>query len=280
MNCLRLSAVAGYGLTFLTFVVGCWPTPTPWRSGGYLLTYRLATGESADDASMVRAIQSRLDLAGFKGAVVRSAPDEQFEIELPGADAEALSQVKKLLGSTGSLEFRILAHKQLHPEVVTRALEPSEGEPTRNESFWRKYDPQNVVPGDSTVTRVDANQDNQVLVLNDTWNLNGSHLKSATAGVDSSLQPCLLGQWKGEGPFLMAQMTTAHPPGSEVRLAIIYDDVVIAAPVIQEKITEQFQITGNFTQQEIDIMVATLKSGRLPARLDATPVSERRVEPQ
>ena len=129
------------------------------------------------------------------------------------------------------------------------------------------------------VTRVDVNQDHQVLVLNDKWNLNASHLKSATAGVDSSLQPCLLGQWKGEGPFLMAQMTT-HPPGSEVRLAILYDDVVIAAPVIQEKITEQFQITGDFTQQEIDTMAATLKSGKFPARLDATPVSERRVEPQ
>ena len=50
-------------------------------------------------------------------------------------------------------------------------------------------------------------------------------------------------------------------------LAIVLNDKIRSAPVIQGKITDSGEITGNFTQQEAEDLGLTLRSGALPAKV-------------
>ncbi len=53
------------------------------------------------------------------------------------------------------------------------------------------------------------------------------------------------------------------------QLAIILDDIVQSAPVIQERIAGgNAQITGNFTPQEANDLAIVLRAGALPAPVD------------
>src|SRR5262249_6333181 len=57
-------------------------------------------------------------------------------------------------------------------------------------------------------------------------------------------------------------------------LAIILDGLIKSAPTINSEIRNSGQITGNFTQKEVDNLVNVLRAGRLPATLKQQPVSE------
>ena len=75
-------------------------------------------------------------------------------------------------------------------------------------------------------------------------------------------------------------MTGEHVPIGDFRykLAIVLDDVVQTAPNILSQITDNGRITGDFTQREVDEIVAIINAGALPAALEPTPVRETIVE--
>jgi preprotein translocase subunit SecD len=60
-------------------------------------------------------------------------------------------------------------------------------------------------------------------------------------------------------------------------LAIILDGKVVSAPVINSRITDSGVIEGSFTQQEVQDLVTTLRSGALPAGI--TYLEDRTVGP-
>jgi SecD/SecF fusion protein len=64
------------------------------------------------------------------------------------------------------------------------------------------------------------------------------------------------------------------------RLGIALDGELLSAPLIQSKITNGFLLTGNFTQEEVDSIVAILRSGTLPGKLEEEPVLEEYVNPK
>ncbi len=63
-------------------------------------------------------------------------------------------------------------------------------------------------------------------------------------------------------------------------LAIVLDQKIISAPNLLSRITDNGQITGNFTENDIDYLVSTLDAGSLKAQLADEPISERTVGPQ
>ena len=62
-------------------------------------------------------------------------------------------------------------------------------------------------------------------------------------------------------------------------LCILLDNLAISAPTIQSKIGTEGQITGTFTQEEVDDMVNKLNAGSLPARLIEQPISVNTIGP-
>ena len=62
-------------------------------------------------------------------------------------------------------------------------------------------------------------------------------------------------------------------------LCILLDGLAISAPNIQTKITTDGQITGSFSQEEVEDMISKLNAGSLPAMLIEQPISIKTIGP-
>ncbi len=124
-------------------------------------------------------------------------------------------------------------------------------------------------------------RDIQVLMYRDEYNVTGKHLGIIKPDFDEQGKLCVSFTLRGEGPRLFGMLTGQNIPdpntGTQRRLGILLDGTLLSAPVIQSRISYRGQITGRFTQQEIDFLVGVLRSGRLPAVLSQTPISENNI---
>jgi SecD/SecF fusion protein len=115
--------------------------------------------------------------------------------------------------------------------------------------------------------------------VDEDYRVRGSDLSFASAGRDQNLSPDIEFGFSGDGIGRMSQLTGNNLPdqsGSR-QLGIVFDGALISAPTIQGHISDRGQITGRFTQAEVDNYVALLKEGKLPAVLKKTPVSENQI---
>ncbi|MCI0379189.1 MAG: protein translocase subunit SecF, partial [Gemmataceae bacterium] len=111
--------------------------------------------------------------------------------------------------------------------------------------------------------------------------LDGSYLVRAQAD-NQDLRPAVAFTFNTAGGELMGNITRKNVPsgsGSEEsqvkrHLAIILDGWVMSAPTINSEIRTHGQISGSFTQKEVDGLVNILRAGQLPATLKQQPVSE------
>lgn len=107
----------------------------------------------------------------------------------------------------------------------------------------------------------------------------GDDLSSAATEFDKTGQPIVAFRLKPAGATKMLRMTAANQPDGNFhrRMAIIMDEEVLSAPQLNSPISNNGQITGRFTKEEVDFLVTILRSGRLPATLSDVPASENRV---
>jgi SecD/SecF fusion protein len=115
-------------------------------------------------------------------------------------------------------------------------------------------------------------------------NLQGKHLASVSESVDDVGHPCLDFAMTDRGARVLAAVTSSNLPdstsGLRRRLGIIFDDQLISAPAIMGTIRQRGVITGNFTREEVQMLVAILRAGELPAKLNKQPVETREVKPR
>lgn len=105
--------------------------------------------------------------------------------------------------------------------------------------------------------------------------LKGEDLAFASAGKNSEdFSPCILFTMKGESAAKMGQLTNTY---LKRKLAIVFDNNLLSAPTIQSPISSNGQITGRFTQKEVDFMVEILRSGSMPVVLQHDPISENKI---
>jgi SecD/SecF fusion protein len=110
--------------------------------------------------------------------------------------------------------------------------------------------------------------------------ISGDFLVNATAGMSSKGGLAIHFCFNTEGGNRFYELTTKNKPtggretGFRRQLAIIFDGQVISAPTLNEPIRTNGEISGNFTQDDIDFMVRTLRAGALPATLKKEPVSQ------
>ena len=91
-------------------------------------------------------------------------------------------------------------------------------------------------------------------------------------------EPVVGFEFNEKGAKIFAELTTQH---EKKRMAILLDDEVYSAPVINEPITDGRGIIqmGKFDPDEVNDLVKTLKSGSLPASVNPNPVSMRSFGP-
>lgn len=113
-----------------------------------------------------------------------------------------------------------------------------------------------------------------LMVYDPDFAIHGNDLAMVYAGHDEALRPAIHFTMGGEGALKMGHVTQEN---LHRKLAIIFDGQLLSAPVIQSKISENGQITGNFTQQEVDFIVGILKSGSMPVVMQKHPISENQI---
>ena len=185
-------------------------------------------------------VRRRIDETGTKEPTIIRRGNDRILIELPGLDDP--NRIKKLLGKTANLSFRLVSETEdtFGAELLT--FENNEDQLNISKRVILSGD--NLINAKPTID----NQNNQT-VVSFTFDRVGAK-KFGRATTDN------VGK----------------------RIAIILDNKIISAPVIQEPILGgNGQITGDFTFQSATDLALLLRSGALPAPL--TIIEERTVGP-
>jgi SecD/SecF fusion protein len=124
----------------------------------------------------------------------------------------------------------------------------------------------------------------EVLMMTDDYRVEGQHLSSASMSFDSLGRPAVSFFMKPLGASLFGKLTgsnlpdTSSNPPIKKQLGIVLDKKLLSAPTINSRITSRGVIEGDFTQQEVEDLVAILKAGRLKAAIAPNPVAQDKSE--
>ncbi|NIP86881.1 MAG: protein translocase subunit SecD [Planctomycetales bacterium] len=129
-----------------------------------------------------------------------------------------------------------------------------------------------------TRPRQDGGKD--ALVIIDDLHVDGSYLTRASPDFrDGQLAVGFNFNAGGAKKFGALTSANVRESGRKRRLGIILDEELLSAPNLNSVIRESGQITGDFTQAEVDELVGILNAGSLPAALNREPISVQLVSP-
>ena len=190
-------------------------------------------------AQNMEIIRRRVDAMGTKEASIARQGTDRIVIEAPGeSDPEKL---KAVIGKTAKLTF----------QMVDDTVTPDDIAAGR-------------IPPDSVLLPSDDNYDKNGVVVKRRSVVDGKMLVSASAGFDQQTgRPDIAFRFDGQGTRRFAEASSQNVGK---RFAIVLDNRIISAPVINEPITTgSGQITGNFTTDSAAQLALLLRSGALPA---------------
>jgi len=206
----------------------------------------------------LETIRNRIDQFGVSEPDIRRQGEKRILIQLPGIKDR--QRAKDLIGKTALLEFK-LVDESLNPRD---ALEGNT--PPGSEILYQDIED----PETKEVTG------KKPWLIKKRTMLTGAHLTDARVQIDSQYnEPYVSIDFDKKGARIFARIT-----GENVnkRLAIVLDQTVYSAPVIQEKISGgAARITGNFTTEEARDLAIVLRAGALPAPVNI--LEERSVGP-
>jgi preprotein translocase subunit SecD len=196
--------------------------------------------DTADAVSQdIEIVRKRIDSLGTREPSITRQGIDRIVIEAPGeSDPEKL---KSVIGQTAKLTF------QMVDDTVTPEQMAS-GE----------------VPPDDVV--LPAN-DGPPMAVNRRAVVSGEMLTDARQSFDQNGRPAISFRFNGAGAKRFGDTTLQNV---NKRFAIIIDNKILSAPVIQEAILGgSGEITGNFTAESASNLALELRSGALPAPLKA-----------
>ena len=205
----------------------------------------------------LETIRNRIDQFGVSEPEITLQGTDRILIQLPGVKDP--QRAKSLIGRTALLEFK-LVDEEGDIEAALKGNIP-EGDILL---YQRVVDPKT-----GGVKKVPY-------LLKEKTLMTGEILKDARVALDSQFhEPYIALEFDDIGAKLFEQITGANV---KKRLAIILDDNVYSAPVIQERIAGgRAQITGRFTTDEANELAIVLRAGALPAPVRI--IEERTVGP-
>ena len=205
----------------------------------------------------LETIRNRVDQFGVSEPEITLQGTDRILIQLPGIKDP--QRAKSLIGRTALLEFKLVDDEG----DIETALKGSI--PEGDIILYQKV----VDPKTGGVKKVPY-------LLKEKTLMTGEVLKDARVALDSQFhEPYISMEFDDIGAKLFEQITGANV---KKRLAIILDDNVYSAPVIQERIAGgKAQITGRFTTDEANELAIVLRAGALPAPVKI--IEERTVGP-
>lgn len=234
-------------------------------SGSYTYRMRSPVESSLRDESVRQALQTierRVNELGVAEPIVApySVGGDQILVQLPGVSDVA--RAKEIIRATALLELKIVedgpaASQELLLQTRNGVLPPDMEVVTGASNMLTGGAPETVY---YLVRRVAA--------------VTGRDLRNARPTLDEFNQPAVSFSLNREGARKFGEVTSQNIGRS---LAILLDGRVETAPTIEGRITDEGQISGTFTQQEVADLGLVLRSGALPASL--TYLEERTIGP-
>ncbi len=209
------------------------------------LTQRMS---SAIEAS-IETIRRRVDAFGTTEPSIQRQGRNRVLVQVPGI--QDVERLKKLIGETGKLEFKLV-------------------DPAANADQVAQS--KHVPPGDEL--RFTTTTPPEPIVLKEQTLLTGQDLVDAQPGFDPRTgEPVVTFRFDANGAKRFGKVTQENVG---LPFAILLDEKVITAPRINEPILGGTgQISGNFTVEKATDLSVLLRSGALPAKL--TVIEERTV---
>ncbi len=192
----------------------------------------------------IETIRNRLDQFGLAEPTVAKQGDEKILVELPGIKTQEEEQrARELISRAAYLQMMALDE-----ERQSRVYQMSDAEAA-------KY-------GD--VILEDAARPGVKYLIKEIQILDGSMLTNASVSFDQQTnQPVINFTLSSEGGAIFGDFTEKNVGN---HLAIVLDDKVFSAPVINERIGGgSGQISGSYTPQEAQDLAIALRSGALLA---------------
>ncbi len=124
----------------------------------------------------------------------------------------------------------------------------------------------------------------QILMLepeSERSNVEGKHIKFTRSSRDERGRPAVSFTMTNDGARRMNLMTTLNKPDqndNKKLLGIVLDEQLHSAPSINSPITEQGEISGRFTTEEVRDLIIKLDSGKLDVALNKNPISMQFIE--
>lgn len=199
-------------------------------------------------AQSMEVIRNRVDAVGTTEPTIQRQGDNRVLLQVPGfGDTERLIN---LVSQTARMTFHLV-----HPTMSAAQAE---------------------VQGIPSGYMILPSKDGGSELLNENVELGGESLTNASSGFDQQTGQAVVSfQFNTSGAITFGQITSANVGK---RFAIVLDDQVITAPVINQPITGgSGQISGSFNSQTAADLAVQLKAGALPASLDV--VEQRSVGP-
>ncbi len=198
--------------------------------------------------SAIETIRRRVDALGTTEPTIQRQGEDRIVLQVPGFREP--QRLKELVGQTAKLTFHLVDH----------SMSVSDAQSTR------------PPPGSSIYEPLDPSDPPELLrnrVL-----LSGEDLVDAQAGFDQQTNEVIVSfRFNSSGAQRFARISSENV---NRRFAIVLDDKVITAPVINEPILGgSGQISGNFTVEAANNLAILLRSGALPASLQV--IEERSV---
>jgi len=205
----------------------------------------------------LETIRNRIDQFGVSEPEITLQGTDRILIQLPGVRDP--QRAINLIGRTALLEFK-LVDEEGDLEAALKGDLP-EGDIIL---YQRSVDPKT-----GGVRKIPY-------LLKEKTLMTGEYLKDARVAIDTQFnEPYVALEFDDVGGKLFEQITGANV---KKRLAIILDDNVYSAPVIQERIPGgRAQITGRFDMKEAGDLAIVLRAGALPAPVKI--IEERSVGP-
>jgi len=205
----------------------------------------------------LETIRKRVDQFGVSEPEITLQGTDRILIQLPGIKDP--QRAKSLIGRTALLEFKLVDEEGDLEEALKGNV------PEGDIILYQRV----VDPKTGGVKKIPY-------LLKEKTLMTGEVLKDARVALDSQFHEPYIGlEFDDIGAKLFEQITGANV---KKRLAIILDDNVYSAPVIQERIAGgRAQITGRFTTDEANELGIVLRAGALPAPVKV--IEERTVGP-
>ncbi|MBM3615146.1 MAG: protein translocase subunit SecD [Alphaproteobacteria bacterium] len=196
---------------------------------------RLASDSRTVQQSL-EIIRRRVDEVGTREPTIQRQGDDRILIQVPGIGSA--QELKAIIGTTAKLTFH---------QVLGRTSDAG------------------ADPGPRNRLVADANEEAVYHIIAQEAVVGGDELDEAQPSFDQNGRPAVSFRFNPSGARAFGDYTAAHIGEP---FAIVLDDEVISAPVIQSHIAGGSGIiTGNFTVEESTNLAVLLRAGALPAKM-------------